>query len=100
MKIDTLDKELQKKVVTMLNEAEDKSEAIYQAAVMIAEEQHKHLISELVEAVSYTHLIHTENLTSFKLQEYAQDQIAGIAKFGKVPQENIRIIKRQEYVMK
>ena len=49
MKIDTLDKELQKKVVTMLNEAEDKSEAIYQAAVMIAEEQHKHLISELVE---------------------------------------------------
>ena len=49
MKIDTLDKELQKKVVTMLNEAEDKSEAIYQAAVMIAEEQHKHLIGELVE---------------------------------------------------
>lgn len=49
MKIDTLDKELQQKVVTMLNEAEDKSEAIYQAAVMIAEEQHKHLISELVE---------------------------------------------------
>ena len=44
--------------------------------------------------------IHTENLTSFKLQEYAQDQIAGIAKFCKVPQENIRIIKRQEYVMK
>lgn len=46
MKIDTLDKELQQKVVTMLNEAEDKSEAIYQAAVMIAEEQHKHLISD------------------------------------------------------
>lgn len=41
--------------------------------------------------------LHTENLTSFKLQEYAQDQIAGIAKFCKVPQENIRIIKRQEY---
>ena len=46
MKIDKLDKELQQKVVTMLNEAEDKSEAIYQAAVMIAEEQHKHLIGE------------------------------------------------------
>ena len=41
--------------------------------------------------------LHTENLTGFKLQEYAQDQIAGIAKFCKVPQENIRIIKRQEY---
>lgn len=33
MKIDTLDKELQQKVVTMLNEAEDKSEAIYQAEI-------------------------------------------------------------------
>ena len=37
MKIDGLDKELQQKVVTLLNEKENKAEAIYEAAVMIAE---------------------------------------------------------------
>lgn len=39
----------------------------------------------------------TESLTGFKLQEYAQDQIARFADVFKVPKENIKIIKRQEY---
>lgn len=49
MKIDGIDKELQQKVVKMMNEAEDKSEAIYEAANMIIEAKHKDLINELAE---------------------------------------------------
>lgn len=49
MKIDGIDKELKEKVTQMLNNAEDKSEAIYEAAYMIAEAKHKELIEELVE---------------------------------------------------
>lgn len=49
MKIDDLDKELQQKVKELLDSAEDKSEAIYQAASMIIEVKHKDLIDELVE---------------------------------------------------
>lgn len=49
MKIDTLDKELQQKVKALLDNAEDKSAAIYEAAVMIAEAKNKELIEELVE---------------------------------------------------
>ena len=41
--------ELKEKVMQLLNDAEDKSEAIYQAANMIAEAKHKDLIDELVE---------------------------------------------------
>ena len=40
---------------------------------------------------------HTEDLTGFKLREYAQKQLVGLAELLKVPQENIRIIKREEY---
>lgn len=49
MKIDEINKELQQKIVKMLNEAkpEEKSEAIYEAAAMIAAEKHKGLIEEL-----------------------------------------------------
>lgn len=49
MKIDGIDKELKEKVTQMLNNAEDKSEAIYEAAYMIAEAKHKELVEELVE---------------------------------------------------
>ncbi len=49
MKIDKFSAEFQKKVKDLLNNTEDKTEAVYQAAVMIAEEQHKGLIDELVE---------------------------------------------------
>ncbi len=38
-----------------------------------------------------------ENMTGFKLQEYAQNQIKGFAELLKVPEENIRIVSRQEY---
>ena len=49
MKIDKLDKELQQKVKALLDGAEDKSAAIYEAAEMIIEAKHKDLIEELVE---------------------------------------------------
>lgn len=49
MKIDKLDKELQQKVKALLDNAEDKSAAIYEAAEMIIEAKHKDLIDELVE---------------------------------------------------
>lgn len=49
MKIDKLDKELQQKVKAMLDAAEDKSEAIYEAANMIVEARYQDLIDELVE---------------------------------------------------
>lgn len=49
MKIDKLDKELQQKVKALLDNAEDKSAAIYEAAEMIIEARHKDLIDELVE---------------------------------------------------
>ena len=50
MKIEEINKELQQKIVKMLNEAkpEEKSEAIYEAAAMIAAEKHKGLIEELI----------------------------------------------------
>jgi hypothetical protein len=49
MRIEEINKELQQKIVKMLNEAkpEEKSEAIYEAAAMIAAEKHKGLIEEL-----------------------------------------------------
>lgn len=49
MKIDEINKELQQKIVKMLNDAkpEEKSEAIYEAAAMIAAEKNKGLIEEL-----------------------------------------------------
>lgn len=49
MKIDNLTPEFQQKVREMINNAEDKSQAIYDAAVMIIEEKNKGLIEELVE---------------------------------------------------
>lgn len=49
MKIDGLDKELKEQVLQLLNDAEDKSEAIYQAADMIATAKHKKLLDELTE---------------------------------------------------
>lgn len=49
MKIDGLDKELQQKVRELLDNAEDKSAAIYEAAAMIVEAKHKDLVDELVE---------------------------------------------------
>lgn len=49
MKIDKLDKELQQKVKAMLDAAEDKSEAIYEAAAMVVEARYQDLIDELVE---------------------------------------------------
>lgn len=49
MKIDELEKELKEQVLQLLNNAEDKSEAIYQAADMIATAKHKKLIDELTE---------------------------------------------------
>lgn len=49
MKIDTIDKELRDKVVQMLNDAEDKSEAIYQAADMIISAKNENLIKEITE---------------------------------------------------
>lgn len=49
MKIDGIDKELKEKITQMLNNAEDKSEAIYEAAYMIAEAKHKEMIEEMVE---------------------------------------------------
>lgn len=49
MKIDTIDKELREKVVQMLNDAEDKSEAIYQAADMIISAKNENLIKEITE---------------------------------------------------
>lgn len=49
MKIDELDKELKEQVMQLLNDSEDKSEAIYQAADMIATAKHKKLLDELTE---------------------------------------------------
>lgn len=49
MKIDELEKGLKEQVLQLLNDAEDKSEAIYQAADMIATAKHKKLIDELTE---------------------------------------------------
>lgn len=49
MKIDGIDKELKEKVTQMLNNAEDKSEAIYEAACMITEAKHRELVEEMVE---------------------------------------------------
>lgn len=49
MKANGVNEELKERVMQLLNEAEDKSEAIYQAANMIAEAKHKDLIDELVE---------------------------------------------------
>lgn len=49
MKIDGLDKDLQKKVKELLDTAEDKSEAIYQAADMIVTAKYQKLIDELTE---------------------------------------------------
>ena len=49
MKMDERNKELQERAVQMLNEAEDKSKAIYEVAEMIATEKHKELIAELAE---------------------------------------------------
>lgn len=49
MKFDEMDKELQKKVKELLDNAEDKSEAIYQAADMIVTEKYQKLIAELTE---------------------------------------------------
>ena len=49
MRIDGLDKELQEKVKTILNEAEDKSAAIYEAAEMIVSAKYEKLISEIAE---------------------------------------------------
>ena len=41
--------------------------------------------------------LNTADLSGFKLQEYAKGQIEGFAELLKVPEENIRIISRQEY---
>lgn len=49
MKIDGLDKELKEKVVQMINDAEDKSEAIYQAAEMIIAAKNEKLINDILE---------------------------------------------------
>lgn len=49
MKVDKIDKELQKKIVEMLDGAEDKSQAIFDAASMIIEARHEEMINELVE---------------------------------------------------
>lgn len=49
MKIDRLDKELQQKVKELLDTAEDKSEAIYQAVDMLASARYQELIDELTE---------------------------------------------------
>lgn len=49
MKIDGLSAEFQQKVKDMIEKADDKSQAIYDAAVMIIEEKNKGLIEELVE---------------------------------------------------
>ncbi len=49
MKIDGLDKDLQQKVKELLDTAEDKSEAIYQAADMIVTAKYQKLINELTE---------------------------------------------------
>ena len=59
MKIDKLDKELQQKVKALLDSAEDKSEAIYEAAEMIIEARHKGLVEELVadSAEAWTEII-------------------------------------------
>ena len=49
MKIDEINKELQQKIVKMLNDAkpEEKSEAIYEAAAMIAAEKNRGLLRNL-----------------------------------------------------
>ena len=49
MKVDKIDKELQKQIVEMLDGADDKSQAIFDAANMIIEARHKDMINELVE---------------------------------------------------
>ena len=49
MKIDGIDKETQEKITKMLNEAEDKGTAIYEAADMIVTARHQQLIDEITE---------------------------------------------------
>ena len=49
MKIDELDKGLQEKVVKLLNDAEDKSKAIFEAADMIVSARYQKMIGELTE---------------------------------------------------
>lgn len=49
MKIDKIDKELQQKILKMMNEKENKAEAIYEAIEMIVEARDTGLIEELTE---------------------------------------------------
>ena len=50
MNIDKItEAELKQKVMKMMEDADDKVEAIYQAAAMIVEEKNKELINQLVE---------------------------------------------------
>lgn len=49
MRFNKDDEKLKEKVMQLLNDSDDKSEAIYQAAEMIIEAKHKDLIDELVE---------------------------------------------------
>ena len=49
MKYNELDKDLQQKVVQILEESENKSEAIAQVADMISSKKYEKLISELTE---------------------------------------------------
>ena len=49
MRFNKDDEKLKEKVMQLLNDADDKSEAIYQAAEMIIEAKHKDLVEELVE---------------------------------------------------
>ena len=49
MRINSIDEKKKEEIVQMLNDADDKSEAIYQAAEMVVEAMYKDLIDELVE---------------------------------------------------
>lgn len=40
--------------------------------------------------------LNTENLIEFDLREYAQSQVEGLAELLEVPEENIKIVSRQE----
>lgn len=85
MKIDGIDKELKEKVVQMLNEAEDKSQAIFEAANMIIEANHEELINELVEQNARA-AADTEYRTSLGLRTLSKEETEFYQKFKDVKQ--------------
>ena len=85
MKMDDKNKELREKAVQMLNEAENKSEAIYEVAEMIAREKHEELIRELTEQNARA-AADADYRRSLGLHELSQEEKGFYEKFKDIKQ--------------